>query len=46
MIFRENPYLSLRRFRIEKITRPDGMNGYSISACWGIFIQTNKGELV
>jgi hypothetical protein len=23
MIFRENPYLSLRRFRIEKITRPD-----------------------
>jgi hypothetical protein len=45
MIFWETPYLSLRRFRFEKIKRPD-MNGYSISACWGIFIQTNKGELV
>lgn len=43
--FSGDPYLSLRRFRFEKIKRPD-MNGYSISACWGIFIQTNKGELV
>jgi len=45
MIFRKTPCLSLRRFRFEKLNRPD-MNGYSISACWGIFIQTNKGELV
>jgi len=44
-VFRETSYLSLQRFRFEKIKRRV-MNGCSISACWGIFIQTNKGEPV